>query len=97
MTKKETNLIKKRISDLRDGKCDCLELILAKANGVVTDAELQATKRLEIRCPLHVSGACNKCQRSIDKGGIDIFQEARKLGLMQMSIFDHNQATEADH
>ena len=85
-TKKEIRLIKRRKKYLIEGHGICFDLIQAWADGIVSDAEYQATKKLEARCPLFTRGDCKKCVETEDK--IDAYQAVRDLGLMQMQLFD---------
>jgi len=94
MTKKEISMVKRRVNDLKNGHCVCLILIEAKTRGRITTAQYEATKKLEIRCPLCTSGECERCKPR--SGRIDVYQAARDLGLLQVEMFDHNKSLNSD-
>ena len=85
-TKEEIGLIKRRKRELAKGRYICFDLLDARINGAISEADYQATKKLYIRCPLSVRGDCKKCVATEDK--VDMYQAVRDLGLMQMQLFD---------
>jgi hypothetical protein len=80
-TKAEALGLKRRIRDIRAGRCYCFVLGEALAEKRVSRAAVEAMKQLKARCPLHVSGECRLCREKLDQGGIDIFEAAGDLGL----------------
>lgn len=84
-TKEEIGLIKRRKRELAKGHCICFDLLEARIDGVISEADYQSTKKLYIRCPLSVRGDCKKCVATGDK--VDMYQAVRDLGLMQMQLF----------
>ena len=87
----ESRKLRARIREHLTGKVTCWRLLEATATGRMTREQRLATLHLEIRCPLHESGECDKCDVGLRKGRYDLFEVARDLGIVadqeQLSLF----------
>ena len=73
--------IREKYNDMCSGRCVCLRLKQAQIDGEIGPGDYARAFRLEIRCPLSVSGVCDRC-RADAPHKIDMYQAVRDLSII---------------